>query len=824
MGKYTFLKITPLKCLMLTFLTYYPANDIMNIIISKLDQLIHNFPQEKVYVHTDKPHYTLGDTIWFSLTATDASFHEKPSVSKLVYVQLIGPDSTVLSKKSILINEKWGKGEFALKDSWEDGKYTIQAFTNYMMNYSQEYIFSKEINIWDANKSTTSADTTIVSQKENLQIKFYPEGGDLVENLTSVVAFEAIYENGDPAEGELLIKDEKGNIITQTRTLYEGKGFFTIKPDSYSKYHGMMDDKIFNLPYVKREGYNIKVNNKNKDFVSVTLQTNIRDGLMGTFLIGHIRGQVFLTKDGFTDTTLTLKIEKKSLPAGVSQFTLFSKDGLPLCERAVFIENASEKPHIDIASQYAFHRLRSKADISISVNELVTKKGLKGDFSISVFDKNQVNFSNNDLDIRSYFLLTSDLTKHVTNPGYYFIDESPKRKTLLDLVMMTHAWTRIKSDYLITQFEPILSHAPESGLVIRGTVLKKGSPLESAKVDLVVLSDDYLVGVANTDKNGKFVFDELPVTGKQTISIKASEVIPGIKSKESTDGVELMIEEMFPTFKNTNNNYINGKTQNGFDIKEYLAKESVRHKYDSLYTAMSVQLDEVTVKANKKRRSEILKKERGILYNNYDKRLELDSLPYINPNWTIYDMVAARSPGIQVIGSRSSVQKFRIRGNNSIQLSTTAQVLVDGAPVTDEYAGSLNIQDVEFVDIIRGLSATSIFGAQGANGIVAIYLRKERNYSANPLSSKFQHRINFDGYTQAREFYSPNYAIKSAGTEKPDLRTTLYWSPLVSTDDKCGASFSFYTGDVPSEYLIHVQGITEDGRPFSALKILEVRE
>lgn len=72
----------------------------------------------------------------------------------------------------------------------------------------------------------------------------------------------------------------------------------------------MMDDKIFNLPYVKREGYNIKVNNKNKDFVSVTLQTNIRDGLMGTFLIGHIRGQVFLTKDGFTDTTLTLKIEK----------------------------------------------------------------------------------------------------------------------------------------------------------------------------------------------------------------------------------------------------------------------------------------------------------------------------------------------------------------------------------------------------------------------------------------------------------------------------------------------------------------------------------
>jgi hypothetical protein len=338
------------------------------------------------------------------------------------------------------------------------------------------------------------------------------------------------------------------------------------------------------------------------------------------------------------------------------------------------------------------------------------------------------------------------------------------------------------------------------------------------------LSDDYLVGVANTDKNGKFIFDELPVTGKQTISIKASEVTPGIKGTESTNGIELVIEEMFPTFKHTNNNYSNGKSQNGFDINTYLSKASERHKYDSLYTAMSVQLDEVTVKAAKKRRAEKLKQERGIVYNNYDKRLELDSLPYINPNWTIYDMVAARSPGIQVIGSRSSVQKFRIRGNNSIQLATTAQVLVDGAPVTDEYAGSLNIQDVEFVDIIRGLSATSIFGSQGASGVVAIYLRKERNYTPNPLSSKFQHKINFEGYAQAREFYSPNYSTTFAGNEKPDLRTTLYWSPFVATNEKGIANFNFYTGDVPSEYLINIQGITDDGRPFSAQKILEVRE
>jgi hypothetical protein len=38
------------------------------------------------------------------------------------------------------------------------------------------------------------------------------------------------------------------------------------------------------------------------------------------------------------------------------------------------------------------------------------------------------------------------------------------------------------------------------------------------------------------------------------------------------------------------------------------------------------------------------------------------------------------------------------------------------------------------------------------------------------------------------------------------------------------SNFNFYTGDVPSEYLIHIEGITEDSRPFSVKKILEFSE
>ena len=40
-------------------------------------------------------------------------------------------------------------------------------------------------------------------------------------------------------------------------------------------------------------------------------------------------------------------------------------------------------------------------------------------------------------------------------------------------------------------------------------------------------------------------------------------------------------------------------------------------------------------------------------------------------------------------------------------------------------ANTLNPNRVDFIDVIRGLSASAVYGAQGSNGIVAIYTRTE---------------------------------------------------------------------------------------------------
>ncbi len=70
------------------------------------------------------------------------------------------------------------------------------------------------------------------------------------------------------------------------------------------------------------------------------------------------------------------------------------------------------------------------------------------------------------------------------------------------------------------------------------------------------------------------------------------------------------------------------------------------------------------------------------------------------------------------------------------------------------------------------------------------------------------------GYTIAKEFYSPRYeTFAERNSPTPDLRTTLYWDPDVTTDASGRAVVDFYSADTVGSYTIIIEGVTEDGRP-----------
>jgi hypothetical protein len=69
------------------------------------------------------------------------------------------------------------------------------------------------------------------------------------------------------------------------------------------------------------------------------------------------------------------------------------------------------------------------------------------------------------------------------------------------------------------------------------------------------------------------------------------------------------------------------------------------------------------------------------------------------------------------------------------------------------------------------------------------------------------------GYSVIRNFYSPVYdGSEDMKSKKKDFRSTLYWNPLVQTDEDGNGWVSFYNSDLVGEVQVVVEGVTKEGK------------
>ena len=82
------------------------------------------FPQEKVYLHTDKGTYMAGDTLWFRSYIVDATLH-KPLQNKYIFVELVNPLDSIVSQVLVRPGENIYQGYLPLSRELVDGEYTF---------------------------------------------------------------------------------------------------------------------------------------------------------------------------------------------------------------------------------------------------------------------------------------------------------------------------------------------------------------------------------------------------------------------------------------------------------------------------------------------------------------------------------------------------------------------------------------------------------------------------------------------------------------------------------------------------------------------------
>jgi len=797
---------------------------------------------EKTYLHTDKDFYTNGETIWFKTYLIDGITHTQSSKSKVVYVELVDANDSIVAQRKIYSDALGASGDIQLGKNIRQGNYQLRSYTKYMLNDKEPVIFQKEIPIvvQRMRPSANLENFTGTSPRNNEPqtstnpatkiakpiVRFFPEGGSLVEGIGTALGIEVTdgKNNGIALKG--VIKDNEGKTIVPFESLEFGLGKVNFKPEPQKTYYASIEidgvEQKFELPEINPQGYGLSIKNRG-DHMILQVAGNSVDGVNGTVLIGHLRGKLIFKRIGkYEDKdAYGVKLFNKELLDGVAQFTLFAPNGEPVCERLVFVDNPDNDAKLSITSNAESYGQREKVSLDVALTDA---KGipLSGNFSMGVVtSNNRIENQSNSSDIRSWLLLDSDLGGSVPDAGFFFENDSEEKQYLLDALMLTHGWRRfVWSDMLNREKNKALAYPPEKGIMITGktTVLDEPSNPKKTNAALSLFGEDLIHGNKETDDQGKFSFGPFVFTDSIKGIVQALDLRK--KGRQKQKEVSIFLDSPWPEFSLSDKKK-NKKTSRTREFNAEYLKQSHRQKVaDFKYDPKEVtELEEVVVSEKKKTRDEIITEEMGaeLSTGSFSKRVYTDSISGAR-SFGLLELLR-RVPGVIVLGDfpRQSIQ---IQGTNRAPVLFT----LDGTPTSLENVQYMRANEVMFVDVVKGSDA-SMFGSRGAGGVVAIYSNRGFSFDDEPKPpSPGINDFKIPGFYKTREFYTPNYADPKKEHVKPDYRTTLFWEPDVRLDDNGSSSVDFYTGDSSGSYRVKVEGMTNDGRPISGMYTIDIEE
>src|SRR5690606_9398378 len=97
------------------------------------------------------------------------------------------------------------------------------------------------------------------------------------------------------------------------------------------------------------------------------------------------------------------------------------------------------------------------------------------------------------------------------------------------------------------------------------------------------------------------------------------------------------------------------------------------------------------------------------------------------PVATFDQALAGRIAGVNVTsgdGQPGDDNNIVIRGGNSLTQSTAPLYVIDGFPMEDYSSSAINPEEIASISVLKDASATAIYGARGANGVIVIETKK----------------------------------------------------------------------------------------------------
>jgi TonB-dependent SusC/RagA subfamily outer membrane receptor len=639
-----------------------------------------------------------------------------------------------------------------------------------------------------------------------IDVQFFPESGNLVESLPNKIGIKAVNASGLGEDVIGSIIDNDGQEVTQFSTQHLGIGSFILNPQPGKIYTAKVkykdgSESTINLPRVLPSGYIITVNSNTENVVAKVLLSPDLIGNGELKLVAQNNGNVyFISKAASQKQIITTSIPKKDLPSGIIQLTLFSAQNNPVAERLVFVNNVKDRITTKVSTAKESYARKEKVNVNLQAD--FAEKPAQASFSIAVTNTTSVKpDEENESNIFTTLLLTSDLIGYIEKPNYYFLHDDQKTQQDLDNLMITQGWRRILWKNIINNAGPNIRYEPEKSLKISGVVTSYGGkPLPNSKVSLFSSSGGLFAIDTLSDAQGRFNFDNLIFNDSTKFIVQARtsknkksvdivlDVVSGqvVTKNKNTGDIEVNVNEALSGYLKQSENYFDDLTKRGILERTILLKEV-----------------NIVEKKNPAKNSSNLN---GA--GNADAIITSDQLQTCQ---VLSQCLQGRVAGLIIRNGTPYLMR-----NNGTPMS----IVLDGMQMEGDFLDNINPMDIETVEVLKSVGNTAIYGSRGGGGVLVITTKRGGGYSSASTFTPGIIPFSPKGYYTPREFYSPKY---DAPDNRPDYRTTIYWNPNIVTNESGKAAFNYFNSDEPGTYRIIIEGMDMLGNLARTVYTYEVK-
>lgn len=372
----------------------------------------------------------------------------------------------------------------------------------------------------DFEGTTESISRSIPIVLNNIQLSFFPEGGDLVAGLDNRLAFKALNEFGKPADVEGIILNSENKEVGNFKSYHQGMGTVDFIPLPGEHYTAKITKPenikaTYEIPESLEKGYVLHVDQQTGDLLNLTVSSTEKEELS---LVAQVRGEIYFSKSfNANPGKNVLPLSVSNFPIGVTQITLFDSRGIARAERLAFV-NRQKQLKISIETDKEKYLPREKVNMTVKV---LDERGLPmpAHLSLSVVDDKLLSFADDKQgNILSSLLLEYDLKEKIEEPAFYFNTKESKSETALDHLLLTSGWRRFTWEEITEDRLPVYTHIGEKA-IISGVIrdMYKATTISGATISVANTTIK-----AITDKEGRYTLKNVDLSQLATLEIKAS--------------------------------------------------------------------------------------------------------------------------------------------------------------------------------------------------------------------------------------------------------------------------------------------------------------